>query len=248
MIALKPSQPVRKKTKCKSCDAVRIWKNRNSYIKYKKILAEYECKNCIRQRIKESLDILYCDLCDFQSRVKKKFIYHIESHMVFKCDACQKIFKTRNSLKIHLKSYFEHFICHRCGITFKNLIKFKHHVNRHDPDFVKKSRWKKSLIGEFQCKFCPLIFKRETYCLLHESRIHKKSTDTNPFQCKVCEKIFYQREDLRLHSFEHYNGKLRFCDFPNCTKFFKKGKSLTSHKRSHYPPKYTCVHCGKVSL
>lgn len=246
MIALQPTQTFRRKAKCISCDAVRITKYKR-YPYMKKVGAEYECEACINQRIEETLKMMYCDLCDFQSRVRRKLAFHMESHMIFKCNVCQLILKTKNTLSTHLKRYFEHFICHRCGLTFKNAVKFKDHVKRHDPDFVKRIRKSyKSLIGEFQCRFCPLIFNVKNNCLVHEDRIHKKST--NPFKCKVCEKIFYQREELRLHSFEHFNGKLRYCDFPDCNKFFKRGKALTAHKRTHFPPKYSCVHCGKVSL
>lgn len=73
--------------------------------------------------------------------------------------------------------------------------------------------------------------------------MHRDKTDDGleNFKCNECSKKFKTKNELRDHSFIHFKGKIYFCDYKGCNKYFKRGKLVTVHKRCHFEPSYKCL-------
>jgi KRAB domain-containing zinc finger protein len=104
--------------------------------------------------------------------------------------------------------------------------------------------------ASYPCRWCGILFDKLNNRASHEKRIHKTKPNSglDNFKCTDCSAIFKTRDELRDHSFEHFSGKIHFCDFPTCSRYFKKGKLLTVHKRCHYEPQYKCLDCGQMFI
>lgn len=189
---------------------------------------------------------LICDLCGVAKTSKRILKLHLETHLNLSCDVCKVPYLHKFELRIHLRSHFETNICDHCGLNFNNVVAFRKHLLTHDPNAKKRTR-KKEEIGTFKCNFCPRVFDHLNARLVHEGAIHKDGKTDNHFKCTKCPKSFFSREDLRLHGFDHFTGRVRFCDFPECNKKFNGQKPLAVHQKSHFPNKHACESCGKVS-
>ena len=63
---------------------------------------------CQEQRVQELDTKMNCDLCDAIVHTTDEYYHHLKTHCPKKsrkCPVCQKVFKQRSSLFIHLKSY-----------------------------------------------------------------------------------------------------------------------------------------------
>jgi Zinc finger, C2H2 type len=67
-----------------------------------------------------------------------------------------------------------------------------------------------------------------------------KGRDEPAFKCRDCNLNFITKDELRLHSYDHYAGTLHFCPQPNCDRFFKTASYLRSHAKIHAPAMYKC--------
>lgn len=157
------------------------------------------------------------------------------------CNVCGRSYENSNSLKNDLRSHFDdssnNIFCHVCGKNL-SLRKLKH-LQSHEE---RQEKEKKS-VKVYSCRYCGLNFDKLNNRSSHE-RTHKdklkKGIDDN-FKCAVCCSIFLTQEELREHSFKHFSGKIHYCDFPGCIRYFKKGKLLTIHKRCHFEPQVKCL-------
>lgn len=175
-----------------------------------------------------------------------KFVSHVESHMILKCDACGTKPQNKVAFRVHLRKHFENYVCDQCGLIFDVASKFRKHVKKHDHKPAEKPK-RSSEKGGFKCELCPLEFNSKEARIQHVQRVHKDGMVDAYFKCELCSTGFNSREDLRLHGYQqHFEGRKRFCDFDGCDKFFKNGKLLTIHKRCHAPPKYQCLNCLQV--
>lgn len=156
-----------------------------------------------------------------------------------KCLACGKSFANSINFKNHLRSHFDadFQFCHICGVLLSSK-KLKKHLECHVEDQQEDTK----LVKIYSCRYCGLAFDKSNNRTSHEQRIHKdKKGIYDNFRCAECHSIFLTQEQLREHSFEHFNGKIHCCDFPGCLRYFKKGKLLTIHKRCHYEPQVKCL-------
>lgn len=192
----------------------------------------------------EMPDSFECDTCGTKLSTKILLVQHLNQHKILlNCNVCGKSYKSLNNLKYHLKIHFDenyYRICDLCGKSVSKW-KLKRHIERHDPK-------KKTLKSEksFLCRFCGLVFNKINNRTSHEKRIHKTKANLGleNFKCIDCSSVFRTKEELREHSFEHFSGKIHFCNFPGCNRYFKKGKLVTVHKRCHYEPQFKCLDCS----
>lgn len=180
---------------------------------------------------------LKCDYCGSIHSNKTALSHHIDihrKHSILQCNACQSSFTTVKIMKDHLKGHISPKICEFCGKSFARTFELNLHIaSRHVNEM------------KFACSYCKRKFATFKAQREHETRIHR-TEKSEVFECSQCQKSFSMREKLRVHSFEHYIGKVFNCLDQNCAKFFKSQSSLTLHKKSHSQEKnYRCNRCEK---
>lgn len=71
---------------------------------------------------------------------------------------------------------------------------------------------------------------------------HKNKTDELIFHCLKCKISFETKEDLRIHSFIHFNGSIKACHI--CDQIFKTERFLRVHLLKHETEKqFECSDC-----
>lgn len=108
-----------------------------------------------------------------------------------------------------------------------------HHVSKHTFDF------------NYSCDFCTRKFPSKTARNNHHYTAHKDKTNQLSFQCKECKIYFEMKEELRIHSFIHFNGEIRTC--LDCGQIFKTNRLLKIHMQKHETNKsFQCTSCGDL--
>ena len=136
------------------------------------------------------------------------------SNLLFHCDKCGMVLKSKWALKYHMQS--EHkkgtITCSECNLTFHTKKLFLQHENiAHSTDkkfecthcgkrcgnltFL-KTHLMRHEEANFPCSHCPKVL-RSSYTLEdHERRYH---TVEKPFECSLCEKSFVSKRVLSQH-------------------------------------------------
>lgn len=128
-------------------------------------------------------------ICQFCGKLVSHVLYnsHIETHnehRPYKCDICEKTFKTKMVLYSHSKTHAERrFKCNLCDMTFVQSTHLKTHQMVHTGE------------KPFQCEFCGKEFALKTNYVTHR-RLH---TGEKPFQCKQCTDCFIDLNGLKRH-------------------------------------------------
>lgn len=74
-------------------------------------------------------------ICDFDGKhfnTKDKLRLHIFQHRLYfrvKCVVCQRVYRTNQSMRKHLRTHFEHHQCDTCGHTFKHKRLLQNHIS-----------------------------------------------------------------------------------------------------------------------
>ena len=73
---------------------------------------------------------------------------------------------------------------------------------------------------------------------------HKNSTNELNFKCHECNIFFEMKEELRIHSFIHFNGDIKTC--LECDQIFKTNRLLNIHMQKHENKKsFQCQGCSE---
>jgi len=251
---------LRKNYKCSSCSEV--FRSKISYkahslqahgIKQRIAVEIFKCNVCdkkfdiksIYEAHKLSHDDLrpqVCKICNasFKSigNLKRHNLIHIDERN-YLCDACSKSFKSENALKIHKNSVHAsvkvYVSCPHCKIILqeKNL---KIHIhNQHTEEGQKKP---------FTCSVCSKTFKNEFLLKRHFEHLHFSSNRGIIYNCEQCGLTFNRQRDLRIHSFEHFEGTIHTCF---CGKKFKNKRLLLIHSTVHVSDtKFQCNLCDAI--
>lgn len=183
-------------------------------------------------------------ICDYCGRIftgaarRAELSSHVDIHRKFsilQCRVCSSNFTTAKILKDHLKRYLSPKVCEFCAASFPRMIELNFHIEAKHTQELK-----------YKCPFsqCSRMFATKKIARDHGTRTHRKKEEN--FNCRECNKSFQSREDLRVHSFDHYSGEIHTCAEENCRKFFKTNASLKLHLRSHSDEKlYQCLECEK---
>ena len=152
---------------------------------------------------------------------------------VFKCDKCDKIFKSKDGHKSHLKNS-------QCNIENFSII----------PANDEKVMF-------YKCNICGTSFLSKKLCLDHCNKVHMKNqkevkellrnnTTTASYKCDICEKKFNTEKYLKDHRVWH--GEFNYeCDI--CHKMFPSKSARSSHKIKHFPKTLVCRwNCGETFI
>ena len=152
-----------------------------------------------------------CYICGDQFTYPYEVERHIDSFHLgvrYNCDLCEKLFKTKNGLKVHKNEHTGEFKfnCPYCArgnnkTEFEGHIAAHERVKRHSCEkcgkcFVIKSNQKRHTIAcgiiskEFACNSCGKLFKEKRYLSDHVKKIHENKTI---FQCSTCGEIFIHK-------------------------------------------------------
>jgi len=224
-----------------------------------------EVKRHRRKHLIEVKQLVKCKDCEKYYPPKYLQTRHILVHQEgknFKCDVCEKGFKTVENLKVHIRTHgpdelkYTH-TCELCGRRFTQKANLEAHMRTHTGqrpfgcDFCSKSFSQKGNLDEhrrthtgekpYVCDICGSRHTRKGELLLHIRCIH---THERPFQCAFCPKNFQRRDLLRKHERIHTDTRPYGCEF--CGKTFTARDKMIVHRRLHTGERpYVCDTCGR---
>ncbi|RZF46247.1 hypothetical protein LSTR_LSTR011279 [Laodelphax striatellus] len=179
-----------------------------------------------------------CKVCNKTFAQRGHFNSHQKLHQESRssehsCSHCGKVFLTRASLKVHLRTHTgeKPFHCNECGKQFSQLRNYKYHRSVHEGT------------KEFAatCPECGKYFNDRGYLSSH-MKIHRNRKE---YGCEYCGKSFNQRVAYNMHVRIHTGVKPHVC--PHCSKSFSRKMLLKQHLRIHTGEKpFTCVVCQKA--
>lgn len=198
-------------------------------------------KNINRKDNNKDKDDKYsCQLCNFETNVRRLFMKHQSQHDAFKkyeCDICQYRFTSHYHLSRHkgIHGYRSiHYHCSFCDFETTNKLSMDKHENLHGN------------FKRFPClNGCQRVFKTKALQSGHYCTKYSR-------KCEFCGKTFKYEASYRRHLDSHgaaptpptvYNCSL-------CYKSFDTKKKCSNHYRMHRPKskirKYTCQWCNKI--
>lgn len=193
---------------------------------------------------------------------------HVKLHEapLHNCKVCQKIFRSQAALDKHFLNQHtgsKIFICATCGKGFKKQTILRQHEEVHNPykiyvvcEICNQMMLGRSIKLHMEVKHgdrykeknhiceCGKAFRYENQLEKHREAVHEKVTRGIEYPCPDCEQTFSRRSGLREHSFEHFNGKVFYCDVLECGMKFKKRKLLTIHSVVHKEVQWPCDACS----
>jgi uncharacterized Zn-finger protein len=165
-------------------------------------------------------------------------LQNYEEKKEFPCTECEKVFKRRYMLKMHLLRHSGNrpFECIHCGKRYFNTSTLNNHIRYFHEKYAK-----------FICSFCGKKFNVEQH---FQSHIYQHTGEL-PFECHLCDKKFRSKYTLKGHVLSHSaeEKSVNFkCD--ECGKTFKLLRQLQDHKKIHSIPldvrrKFKCNFCNK---
>lgn len=205
-----------------------------------------------------------CTICHrLFSDERLKFHKKLHESPSFTCDKCAKMFRSQPALEKHFANNHlsdKKFACATCGKSFKKLTILKQHEDIHNPikiyvqcELCNTMMQVKSLKLHMDIKHgerykdknhvcqCGKAFRYRKQFEKHFEAVHDKVNRGIIYPCPDCDKHFNRRNELREHSFDHYDGKIFNCD---CGMKFKKQKLLTIHSAVHKNNKWPCDVCA----
>ncbi|XP_062528394.1 zinc finger protein 62 homolog [Bombyx mori] len=214
---------------CKDCDykSIRVKDMMNHYLCHSGE-RPFTCSICLKtftqhsslSSHQENVHKLYkvegtCHVCGKYLKGRNKFYKHLKGHSEKnqQCVICNKIFKTKKTLKVHMQRHadIKTLSCEICGsryYTISDLCNHKRNVHFKDSkvykcdlceyvanknETIKKHRAKHTG-ANIPCLVCGVFLENEETYLLHQ----KRHTDKQ-FQCTLCEKSFYRKRYLNDH-------------------------------------------------
>ncbi|XP_058121249.1 zinc finger protein 347-like [Anopheles ziemanni] len=164
-----------------------------------------------------------CDLCSKSFTRKSslndhKMVLHAGIRQ-YTCHICNRAFGKEDSLKTHLAQHLgKNHRCILCGKAFARGSFLRKHLQNHDsPESARK----------YECSICLKRFIARSHLSDHE-RIH---TDKRPYKCNVCGDCFRQKQQLKIHSYQHFGKPFR-CN--ECNEGYGSRSRLQAHVEKHY--------------
>lgn len=108
-----------------------------------------------------NINLKRCKICGIAC-YNGNLIAHVkEYHEHYECDLCQKVYRTKNHLKLHMKTHINarEYKCPTCPCTFNFFSQLKRHERSH------------SAIAVWFCEICGVGFKNKPN-LSHHMRSH----------------------------------------------------------------------------
>ncbi|KDR23033.1 zinc finger protein 850-like [Zootermopsis nevadensis] len=164
-----------------------------------------------------------CAICNHTFATEDKLDSHMKWHEnketeVFICNVCDKEFKLKVNLKVHVESRCgtdPQHVCNVCGKAFMTRGTLVTHSLLHTGEKT------------FLCRFCGKNFRLKVEMQRHE----RSHTGEKPFVCKVCNKAFAHRESLVTHNTLHTGIRPYMCEA--CGSTFSCIGNLIKHRKTH---------------
>ena len=171
---------------------------------------------------------IICNLCDekFDTRAaqqKHKKNFH-KKQIVFKCEDCNSVFTSNQTLKAHVQSIHEG-IKKVCSVCLKPVVDLTRHIRDQHKNGGKR---------EFHCDICKTDFRTNFSLQRHKETVHMK---LKAWSCDLCEKCFGEKRDMVRHKNAVHFGiknKNNTWNCPECNITFKLRREYDDHKASHH--------------
>ena len=191
-----------------------------------------------------------CDQCSASFKYSQSLKAHKISHEKpkFWCNACDKYYKNKNTLRNHIAlvhSDIRKHKCDQCEASFKYSQSLKAHKISHSKEKPEKSKKLKVKHKKtcYTCKTCQKKFVWLRSLRFHEIGCCASTIEDTPFICKTCGKGFKKKRNLNVHVKIAHGERLFACKI--CDKRFQTKMILRTHMRVHTGEKpYKCKICG----
>ncbi|XP_035715344.1 exonuclease 1-like [Folsomia candida] len=177
----------------------------------------------------------------------------------FKCTRCQKGFKTREKLLLHLATphpkLFHCLLCNYSCYRSGTLLRHTRGVHQEERPFQCPLCQRRMKIGanldthirwhaggrNFKCHLCSFLFTNKGNMQVHIALVHEKKKDV---VCGKCGADFGRKSDLKVHDKAKHQGVKFPC--PRCGEEFTAQSSVSNHiKAVHEKIKdFQCDVCG----
>ena len=150
----------------------------------------------------------------------------------FPCRECSRIFKSKSSLKVHVKRKHDHdkpFRCSKCPYSTSCNILLTRHLLIHSDRLP------------FKCTHCDAQFDFETDLIKHGTLVH---TTSRNYKCSQCPYDATRKGDLGRHMLVH--SKIQSYHCSECGAKFKHISNMKKHVRRQHPgsKEFRCEHCA----
>ncbi|XP_040287125.1 gastrula zinc finger protein XlCGF26.1-like [Bufo bufo] len=159
--------------------------------------------------------------------ISENTVYTVKK--AFPCPECQKCFKLKKSLSIHMKTHTGErpLVCSECGKSFIHKRSLLDHRRIHTGE------------KPFPCSECGKCFRHKVGLLSHQ-RTH---TGEKPYGCSECGKHFAGKTSLVCHQRTHTGEKPFSCS--DCGVNFSRKEYVNEHQKIHTGEKpFSCSYCG----
>lgn len=226
---------------CLACSEI-FWNLKDLHVHQRKNHEKFKLKICVycglyfntaqilrshlimRHNRADNREEIFCDFCNFKTKVKEKLNTHMAIHKKYSdeiCEFCGMTFKRSSDLTNHVTLVHEKKVsvdCEICGKNFKSMYALRKHK--------KETHNKGPKLFNFVCH-CGKKFEKK-----HSLKYHQISHDPNgvAYKCQFCERGFKYSSGFVYHMRSaHTNEKpyvcpcceLRFFDYPNANKHIK---------------------------
>ncbi|XP_055523116.1 zinc finger protein 665-like [Wyeomyia smithii] len=215
------------KYKCRYCG--RWFRARSSWYNH-----ELKHRHAVGREVKLEREFL-CEVCAKCFKNKKLLKDHLEivhqGLKRFKCDICNKCFTRNGSLAEHKliqHAGIKQFACNICGKAFGKEDSLKTHLTVH-------------LGKRFRCEVCSKTFLKKAFLTAHVAKAHPSEDGPVPFACDVCKKTFSSSYHLKNHQMIHTNDRPQQCN--QCGASFRQKQQLKVHMYQHTGKPFKCQFC-----
>ncbi|XP_031628415.1 zinc finger protein 62 homolog [Contarinia nasturtii] len=238
---LKQENVANKRNAMVPCDLCGKFMSKESIKRHKRVMHNEKgtvCKTCTKHFPTETEFVIHKPICEERKRNLER-----NKRGEFHCDTCKTIFKSKGSIRAHMRYYHdpEQKIktvpaqCDLCGklMRIDTISKHKRIVHR-DP-------------ATPACTLCCKTFANAEQLTKHKQEVCDKS---GAFECTICRKVYVLRASLKKHIQKHHDpGYKKSAPVPCeiCGKVMRK-ESLSKHKRIVHITigKHACKFCARV--
>ena len=202
-----------------------------------KMIDKYQIKIHLQQHLDCDSGKYKCDKCDVKcssrSGLRKHLLTHEVTEKLFNCDQCNKTYKAKHSLYLHVKYIHKgsekgKWICKVCDKEFAQSGTLTIHEKTHNGE-------------RFECLACD-----KTFAYKHSLKLHMKIHTDNLKVCTICDKKLSPLTSMANHMETHITGKKFKCDY--CTNEYSQKDNLKAHVKSiHLKVSNFCNQCDFVT-